>query len=112
MALAEGEPGKLRVTVIRSLAAREVDVRHLELPKGSTVADALQRCGWWSDTLRAPDSALGVWGKFQRPEHVLRDLDRVEIYRGLRVDPKEARRERYAAHKAKCAPDAKKRVSR
>jgi putative ubiquitin-RnfH superfamily antitoxin RatB of RatAB toxin-antitoxin module len=30
-------------------------------------------------------------------DHVLRDRDRIELYRGLKVDPKEARRLRYRA---------------
>jgi putative ubiquitin-RnfH superfamily antitoxin RatB of RatAB toxin-antitoxin module len=34
---------------------------------------------------------------------VLRDQDRVEIYRGLRVDPKVARRERFNRQGAKRA---------
>jgi putative ubiquitin-RnfH superfamily antitoxin RatB of RatAB toxin-antitoxin module len=100
------------VTVLRSLAPRQVDTLTLRLPAGSTLQDALMQCGWWpeppnevqnetpnetaNDTL-----SVGVWGKLQSPGLVLRDQDRVEIYRGLRVDPKQARRERYADHKAR-----------
>jgi uncharacterized protein len=36
-----------------------------------------------------------VWGRVTPLDHVLRDGDRVEIYRPLTVDPKEARRLRY-----------------
>jgi putative ubiquitin-RnfH superfamily antitoxin RatB of RatAB toxin-antitoxin module len=38
---------------------------------------------------------VGVWCKLRAADHVLRDLDRVEIYRPLMADPKEARRLRY-----------------
>lgn len=38
---------------------------------------------------------LGIWGKKTGLSHVLQDHDRLEIYRGLRVDPKVARRERF-----------------
>jgi len=37
-------------------------------------------------------SAVGVWGKVRAPDYVLRDGDRVEIYRALRANPKDARR--------------------
>ena len=42
---------------------------------------------------------IGVWGKLRPRDHVLRDRDRVEIYRPLLVDPKEARRLRYRKHR-------------
>ncbi len=40
----------------------------------------------------ATAAAFGVWGKVRAAEHVLRDGDRVEIYRALKADPKDARR--------------------
>jgi putative ubiquitin-RnfH superfamily antitoxin RatB of RatAB toxin-antitoxin module len=39
---------------------------------------------------------VGVWGRKAELEQVLRNHDRVELYRPLRVDPKVARRERFA----------------
>jgi putative ubiquitin-RnfH superfamily antitoxin RatB of RatAB toxin-antitoxin module len=36
-----------------------------------------------------------VWGRVQPADTPLRDRDRVEVYRPLLVDPKEARRQRY-----------------
>jgi putative ubiquitin-RnfH superfamily antitoxin RatB of RatAB toxin-antitoxin module len=38
---------------------------------------------------------VGVWGRKARLDHVLREGDRVEIYRPLQIDPKLARRERF-----------------
>ncbi len=35
---------------------------------------------------------MGVYGEVVEPEYVLRDGDRVELYRPLRADPKESRR--------------------
>ena len=51
------------------------------------------------------DDALvvGVWMKPRPLDTLLRQHDRVEIYRGLRVDPKEARRVRYQRHKERVA---------
>jgi putative ubiquitin-RnfH superfamily antitoxin RatB of RatAB toxin-antitoxin module len=71
----------------------------LTLPIGSTVADALRATHWLPSDFAdqsAPPSA-GVWGR-QAPLHQpLRQGDRVELYRPLQVDPKDARRLRYAA---------------
>ena len=39
--------------------------------------------------------AVGIWGRKAGPLEVLRDNDRLEIYRPLTVDPKVARRERF-----------------
>ncbi len=99
-----GQPGELRVTLLRSPGPRHTEEIHLVLPAGATVADALARCGWWpaggAGEAREPPS-VGVWGKPGRLDRPLRDLDRVEVYRGLRVDPMQARRERHAGHQAK-----------
>ena len=50
------------------------------------------------DTLR-----IGIWGKRFSLNHKLKDNDRIEIYRSLRVDPKVARRERFTSQGAKRA---------
>ncbi len=42
---------------------------------------------------------IGVFGKLSKLDAVLRDLDRVEIYRALIADPKEVRRQRAAEGK-------------
>ncbi len=42
---------------------------------------------------------MGVFGKSVRRDRVLREKDRVEIYRPLIADPKEVRRQRAAAGK-------------
>jgi len=86
----------MRIELAYSLAPREVASLSLVLPAGSTLADALAASGWLvqygltSDGLRC-----GVWGRVQPLDYPLRDGDRVEVYRPLRVDPKEARRLRY-----------------
>jgi NADH dehydrogenase len=54
-------------------------------------------------TLDLGSTVLGVWGRKTRMGHILRDGDRVEIYRPLRVDPKVARRERFNQQGARSA---------
>ncbi len=46
---------------------------------------------------------FGIWGRKVAAEQVLRDGDRVEVYRPLRVDPKVARRERFRTQGARSA---------
>ena len=55
-------------------------------------------------TLRRVPPARSVYSEVRFSDLLdrpLRDLDRVEVYRGLRVDPMQARRERHAGHQAK-----------
>jgi putative ubiquitin-RnfH superfamily antitoxin RatB of RatAB toxin-antitoxin module len=79
----------LRVTVVHSPAPRDVRELVLDLPEGASVADALRACGL------ATDAEAGVWGRRAEASQLLRDRDRVELYRPLVVDPKVARRERF-----------------
>jgi putative ubiquitin-RnfH superfamily antitoxin RatB of RatAB toxin-antitoxin module len=92
---------ELRVSVAFSPRAGEVDVVELLLPAGATVADALRESGMQA---RHPGHALeklpvGIWGAFCERTDLLRDRDRVEVYRPLLVDPKEARRQRQRAQR-------------
>lgn len=90
----------IAVEVAYSPRAGVVEVVALKLPAGATLADAVrssalvQRHG-----LDAANLRCGIWGRACEPATVLRERDRVEIYRLLLVDPKEARRQRYKRHR-------------
>jgi putative ubiquitin-RnfH superfamily antitoxin RatB of RatAB toxin-antitoxin module len=86
----------LHVCVTYSPGPRDVREWQLELPAGSTVADALAASG-----VEASDLTIGVWGRKAAATQALRDRDRVEIYRPLQVDPKVARRERFRSQGAR-----------
>jgi putative ubiquitin-RnfH superfamily antitoxin RatB of RatAB toxin-antitoxin module len=86
---------RLEVTVAFSPAAGELDLVRLSLPAGSTVADALAASGVLERHPGAAGLPVGIWGSRQEPDTRLRAQDRVEIYRPLLCDPKEARRLRY-----------------
>jgi putative ubiquitin-RnfH superfamily antitoxin RatB of RatAB toxin-antitoxin module len=68
----------------------------LRLPAGSTAADALATVvlaeGWSQDPFE--EAPLGVFSRRIEPAYVLQGGDRLEIYRSLQVDPKDARRRR------------------
>ena len=86
----------LRIELAYSPAPRQVKLMTLALPAGSTVEDALRASGWLeAHGLTLEGLRCGVWGRAQPLDHPLRDGDRIELYRPLIVDPKEARRLRY-----------------
>jgi putative ubiquitin-RnfH superfamily antitoxin RatB of RatAB toxin-antitoxin module len=76
--------------------ADEVLTRSVRVEAGATVGDALRVSGIADDLgARGIDcSHVGVFGRAAGPATPLRDGDRVEIYRPLKIDPKEARRRR------------------
>lgn len=89
---------RMAVEVVFSPAPRQVRRWALQLPQGATAAEALQACEGLGEVLRLHHGhglALGIWGRKAEREAVLRDGDRLEVYRPLIVDPKEARRQRY-----------------
>lgn len=91
----------MRIEVLYAPGPGQVDRVELDLPEGSTVQDALEASGLLArhPQLRGDALVVGVWGRVQPLAARLRERDRVEIYRPLTVDPKEARRLRYRQHK-------------
>lgn len=86
----------LRIELVYSPAADVTDRVQLELPPGCTLGQALQQSGLL-ERYGLPLEGLkhGIWGRLAPPDQPLRDRDRIELYRPLQVDPKEARRLRY-----------------
>ena len=105
MAPAERAPGTIAVEVVYSPAPHDIDLTPLQLPLGASVADALRASGVLQrHALDAATLNLGLWGRACQPDQTLRERDRVEIYRPLLVDPKEARRQRYKGARARREP--------
>lgn len=70
-------------------------LRRVELPRFATVADAIRESGVEREHgIDAGSLAVGVWSRLATRETVLREGDRVELYRPLLADPKESRRRR------------------
>ena len=74
----------------------------LQVPDGSTIEDAIRRSGVLE---RFPEidlatNKVGVFGKVGKLDQELSPGDRVEIYRPLIADPKEARKQRAAEGRA------------
>ncbi len=80
----------MKVEVVHARPAH-ADAVSLELPAGATLRDALAASGFAVDPAK---QAFGIFGKRVPLDQRLSPGDRVEIYRRLAVDPKEARRRR------------------
>jgi putative ubiquitin-RnfH superfamily antitoxin RatB of RatAB toxin-antitoxin module len=90
----------LQATVVLALPGRQwvVDVA---LAPGATLGDAVRASGLLAQLSGpGPEGELPPLGLFHRrrdPQTPLREGDRIEIYRPLSIDPKEARRLRAAS---------------
>jgi len=98
----------LHIEVVYCPRPGEVDAVTLTLPAGACLADALQASGLVQRHGLATEGLhAGVWSRVRPPDTVLRDGDRVEVYRPLTVDPKEARRLRYKRQRTATAAPTK-----
>ncbi|MBS3998270.1 MAG: RnfH family protein [Hydrogenophaga sp.] len=93
----------LHITLVYASAPRTVHEDRITVPAGSSARDALERAGWLVRFPEIPSNTLGIWGRVSSPQTGLRDGDRLEVYRPLRVDPKVARRERFVGQGARGA---------
>ena len=68
-------------------------LRALRVPAGSTVAQAIAASGVENECgIDANALSIGVWSKPVARGACVREGDRIEMYRPLKIDPKEARR--------------------
>jgi putative ubiquitin-RnfH superfamily antitoxin RatB of RatAB toxin-antitoxin module len=92
----------IEVEVVYALPQQQ-DVLRLSLPEGATAREAVEASGL---LLKYPDidpggrNKLGIYARPAKPDTVLRDRDRVEIYRPLLADPKAVRKKRAEDGKA------------
>ncbi|MGM9512775.1 RnfH family protein [Roseateles sp. DB2] len=99
--MAPAEPAALHIELVWSPRPGCVLTERLLLAEGSTLAQALDASPRFVADRAGLEAAgplsVGVWGRVQPLDATLRTGDRVEVYRALTVDPKEARRLRYRA---------------
>ena len=95
------EKEMLRIEIVYALPEKQASV-HLDMPAGSTVEAAVEASGLLRvyPEIDLAKNKLGIFAKPARLDSVLRDRDRVEIYRPLIADPKEVRKRRAAEGKA------------
>lgn len=87
----------LTVSVAYSPRAGVVDEVTVSLPHGATLLDAIRASGMLARhaEIDLAQAKFGIWGRVEPADKPLRERDRIELYRPLVVDPKEARRLRY-----------------
>lgn len=91
----------MNIRLVYASAPRTVHELALQVPEACSLGQALTLSGWldrFPETLELP---TGVWNQKAGRDTALREGDRVEVYRRLRVDPKVARRERFAGQGAR-----------
>ena len=93
----------IAVLVAVATGPRSVHEVELVLPAGTRLAEALLHCAGLPPCAGLDLAAMpaGVWGRRAGAQQVLHEGDRVELYRPLLVDPKVARRERFAQQGAR-----------
>jgi len=85
----------IKVEVLYALP-HEQPLLNVEVARGTTLADAVKISGMLEKypEIDLASNKVGIFGKLSKLDVVLRDKDRVEIYRPLIADPKEVRRKR------------------
>ncbi|MCK5726040.1 MAG: RnfH family protein [Thiotrichaceae bacterium] len=90
----------INIELVYALPEEQV-IFSIALEQGVTVQEAVERS---KIVIEYPQidlkiNKVGIFGKMTKLGQVLRDKDRIEIYRPLIADPKEVRRKRAAAGK-------------
>ena len=91
----QGNQQTIHVEVVLAMPERQ-ELIALEVISGSTLADAIAQSGVIEmfEGFELDTTKVGIFGIKASQDQVLREGDRVEIYRPLIADPKESRRQR------------------
>ncbi len=86
---------KISIELVYALADKQT-LLTFDVPQGTTLGQAVELSGILAkhpeiDTVKGK---FGIFSKLSKPDVVLREKDRIEIYRPLIADPKEVRRKR------------------
>jgi putative ubiquitin-RnfH superfamily antitoxin RatB of RatAB toxin-antitoxin module len=97
------QPDKQTISVEVAYAKPDMQVIiPIHVPQGTTLEQAIELSGVLQQfpEIDLSVNKVGIFGKISKKDHVLRQRDRVEIYRPLIADPKQVRKERAAQGKA------------
>jgi uncharacterized protein len=89
------------IEIAYALPAQQIILK-LQIEEGATAEQAIRVSGILEKfpEIDLEQNKIGIFGKLGKLDAVLREHDRVEIYRPLIADPKEVRRQRAAEGKA------------
>lgn len=90
----------MNIEVCYAMADKQ-ELLQVKLPQGATLQQALEASGLLAKypQIDLKTNKFGIYNKLSKLDAVLRDRDRVEIYRPLIADPKEVRKQRAAEGK-------------
>jgi putative ubiquitin-RnfH superfamily antitoxin RatB of RatAB toxin-antitoxin module len=73
-------------------------IHPMQVEQGTTIAQAIERSGVLAEfpEINLATQPVGIYAKKKTLDTVLRERDRIEIYRPLVADPKDSRRTRAA----------------
>ena len=93
-------PDNIMIEVSYALPKKQIIIPVL-VPKDISVKEAIELSGILKkfEEIDLGSNQVGIFGKLTTLDKVLRDRDRIEIYRPLIADPKEIRRKRAAEGK-------------
>ncbi len=91
----------INIELVYALPTEQILLK-LEVAKGTNIAGAIQLSGILEKhpEIDLEKGKFGIFGKLSKTDTVLREKDRIEIYRPLIADPKEVRRKRAEEGKA------------
>lgn len=91
----------IRVEIAYALPDKQI-LQSLQLPPDTTAEQAIRQSGVLEShpEIDLSKNKIGIFGKLAKLDTVLRDRDRVEIYRPLIADPREVRKKRAEEGKA------------
>lgn len=86
---------KINVELVYALP-NEQTLLKFEVPQATKIVDAIKLSGILNKCpeIDLEKNKVGIFGKLSKADTVLREKDRIEIYRPLIADPKEVRRKR------------------
>ena len=93
-------PEEIIVEVAYAMPDEQV-ILSIKVPTNSDVKQAIEKSGIQIKfpSIDLSKNKVGIFGKKTTLDHVLKNRDRIEIYRPLILDPKEMRRKRAAKKK-------------
>jgi len=96
------ESNTMRIEVAYALANEQL-ILPVDVPVDATIEEAVQLSGIAKkfDDINLDKLLVGVFGTQKKLYDTLREGDRVELYRDLIIDPKQARKNRLANKKNK-----------
>jgi putative ubiquitin-RnfH superfamily antitoxin RatB of RatAB toxin-antitoxin module len=97
----------LKIEVAFALPQRQ-SLQTVLVESGATVADVIAKSGLLALFPEHPlsEMTVGVWGREVEKERLVKTGDRIEIYRPLEMDPREARRQLALAGGTMSNPDS------